>query len=75
MKICIVGGGSAGWMSATTFVRKLDADVTLIESPDVPVSGVGESTLGAIQEWLEFIGATHGDDIVKKTGATLKQSI
>ena len=51
--VCIVGGGSAGWMSATTFVRKLDADVTLIESPDVPVSGVGESTLGAIQEWLE----------------------
>ena len=56
MKICIVGGGSAGWMSATTIVRCLDAEVTLIESSNIDVSGVGESTLGKIQTWIDLVG-------------------
>ena len=45
MKIVIVGVGSAGWMSATTFIRSLDCAITLIESNKSPVSGVGERTL------------------------------
>ena len=49
MKVCIVGGGSAGWMTATTFCNVLDYDVTLVESPDIPVSGVGESTIQQIR--------------------------
>ena len=76
MKICIVGGGSAGWMSATTFVRLLDADITLIESPDVKIIGVGESTLFQIQSWIDLIGIRADEvDFIRETGATLKHSI
>lgn len=76
MKICIVGGGSAGWMSATTLVRLLDADVTLIESPDVKIIGVGESTLFQIQSWIDLVGIRADEvDFIRKTGATLKHSI
>ena len=76
MKICIVGGGSAGWMSATTFVRCLDAEVTLIESSNIDVSGVGESTLGKIQTWIDLVGIREDEiDFIRETGATLKHSI
>ena len=76
MKIVIVGGGSAGWMSATTFIRSLDCDITLIESNNIPVSGVGESTLGSIQDWINFLELGVDElDFIVETDATLKQSI
>ena len=76
MKICIVGGGSAGWMAATT-LRLLDnVDITLVESPDIKVLGVGESTLGQIQQWIEAVGIRESEeDFVRETGGTLKHSI
>ncbi len=75
MKICIVGGGSAGWMSASTFSRLLPKDeVTLIESPDIGTSSVGESTLEGIREWLDLIGAKE-DTFIKEVSGTYKHSI
>ena len=76
MKICIVGGGSAGWMTATT-LRLLDnVDITLVESPDIKVLGVGESTLGQIQQWIDAVGIRESEeDFVRETGGTLKHSI
>ena len=56
MNICIVGGGSAGWMSASTFVKVFPKfKVTLIESPNVKTVGVGESTIRPIQEWINLL--------------------
>ncbi len=46
--ICIAGGGSAGWMAAAHALhlfRDTDIQVTLVESPNVPIIGVGEATL------------------------------
>ena len=44
--ICIVGGGSSGWMMAVALNKQLPhIKVTLVESPNVPVIGVGESTI------------------------------
>ena len=48
MKICIIGGGTTGWWCASYMQKFLDADITLIESEDIPISGVGESTLPQI---------------------------
>ena len=49
MNIVIVGGGTAGWLTALSLHDK--HDVTLIES-EIPTIGVGESTTDRLVEWL-----------------------
>ena len=74
-KIVIVGGGSAGWMSAATMVRAFpDKEVVVIESPDYPIVGVGESTLGGITGWANWIGIDE-KDFMPATDAVYKMSI
>ena len=59
-KIIIVGGGSAGWMTASTLIREFpDRDITLIESPNIQITGVGESTTQLIQRWMDSVSYTH----------------
>jgi tryptophan halogenase len=72
--ICIVGGGTAGWMSAATFARVFpEKNITLIESPSVPTIGVGESTTQFFRKWLNFI---HLDDSwMEECDATYKFSV
>jgi cation diffusion facilitator CzcD-associated flavoprotein CzcO len=54
-KIVIVGGGSAGWMSAAALVKAFpEKEIVVIESPNVPIVGVGESTLGGINDYCKF---------------------
>jgi hypothetical protein len=74
-KIVIVGGGSAGWMSAATMVRAFpDKEIIVIESPDYPTVGVGESTLGGITKWADWIGIDE-KDFMPATDAVYKMSI
>lgn len=74
--IIIVGGGSAGWMTATTLIRNFpNKKITLIESPNISTVGVGESTIGGISTWLESIGLNDISLFAKETDATLKLSI
>ena len=74
-KIVIVGGGSAGWMSATTFIRCFpEWDISLIESPNIPISGVGESTLQSINTWMRLVKITD-KDFMKACDASYKLSI
>ena len=51
-KIVVVGGGSAGTMSAYT-LKKLfpEKEIVLLESKDIPSVGVGESTLAEFNQW------------------------
>lgn len=73
--IVIVGGGTAGWMTAASLCNAFpNKKISLIESADVPTVGVGESTLGHINTWLHSIGV-HEDDFMKDTDASLKLSI
>jgi hypothetical protein len=61
-KIIIVGGGSAGWMTASTLIKAFPKKkITVIESPNVPVIGVGESTLATIKMWTNFLGIEDKD--------------
>ena len=74
-KIIIAGGGSSGWMTASALAYKCpELDLTLIESKDIPTIGVGESTLGFInefmnlldmkdEEWMPHCDATHKNSI------------
>jgi len=74
-KIVIVGGGSAGWMTAATLIKHFpNKDISLIESPDVPIVGVGESTIGQINEWLDLLDIKD-EDFMKDTDASYKLSI
>jgi hypothetical protein len=74
-KIVIVGGGSAGWMSAATLVKNFpNKSITVIESPDSPTVGVGESTIGQINEWLFSLGIKD-DDWMQFCDASYKLSI
>lgn len=73
--IIIVGGGSAGWIAAASLVTQLkDVKITVIESPDIPTVGVGESTVGGIRAWLRMVGIVD-KDFMTATDASYKLSI
>ena len=74
-KIIIVGGGSAGWMTAATLIKQFpNKDISLIESKDIATVGVGESTIGGIKAWTKYIGIDD-KEFFKATDATYKLSI
>ena len=63
-KITILGGGSAGWMAAATLISQFpNKEITVVESPNIPTVGVGESTLGYINEWLDLLDIKDEDFI------------
>lgn len=54
--IVVVGGGSAGWMSAAILIKTYpEKNITVIESPNVPRIGVGESTFDGIQKYINYL--------------------
>ena len=75
MKIVIVGGGTAGWLTAL-YAKKLfkNDHITLIESRDIPIIGVGEATTPHLIDFLEEL---HIDfiDVLKNTDGTIKNGI
>ena len=79
-RVLIVGGGSAGWTAAAYLNAALNtgnrkvADISLVESPDVPRIGVGEATVPNINRTLAVIGINELD-FMKATDATFKASI
>jgi tryptophan halogenase len=75
--LCIVGGGTAGWMAATllsTALRGSNIKITVIESPDIETIGVGESTVPSI---MDFIQASQIDlkEFIQATSASFKLGI
>ena len=74
MKVVIIGGGSAGWMAATTLLQLHDPDVTVVESPTIPTIGVGESTINDFATWLNLVGIKQ-EEIMKDTDASYKLAI
>jgi tryptophan halogenase len=73
--IIIVGGGSAGFMTAATLLNQLpNSNITLIESPNIKTVGVGESTITGIKHWTKLLGIDD-KDFLKATDGTYKLSI
>ena len=73
--IVIVGGGSAGWMTAAHLSKHLNGiEISLIESPNVPIIGVGESTVPPIVGFMEGLGFSE-QEWMPACSATYKSSI
>lgn len=73
--IIIVGGGSAGYMTASTLLNQFpNKKITLIESPSVPILGVGESTIGGIKAWTKLLNI-NDKEFLKETDGSYKLSI
>jgi len=73
--IVIVGGGSAGWMTAASLSKHLEGvDISLVESPNVPVIGVGESTVPPVVDFMKSLGVEE-KDWMPACNATFKSSI
>jgi len=77
-RIAIVGGGNAGWLAANhlgvELSRDPDIDITLIESKDIPVIGVGEGTVPLIRNSLQNFGISEVD-LLLECDATFKTAI
>ncbi len=74
-KIIILGGGSAGWMTAATMIKTFpNKEIVLIESPNAPIVGVGESTVGGIKNWTKYL-EIDDKEFLKHTDGSYKLSI
>lgn len=78
-RIVIVGGGTAGWMTAASLIEHLRGPgrpikIELVESPDIGTIGVGEATLPTIRFFNRRLGLDPVD-FVAKTKATFKLGI
>lgn len=80
MRICIVGGGTAGWLAAL-MIKKVQGEsheVTLIESSKIGIVGAGEGSTGYLTDIIQGNSWNYGcneSDFFRETDATIKLGI
>jgi tryptophan 7-halogenase len=76
--VLIVGGGTAGWITAGYLAQTLGAQlpdgvrITLVESADIGLQGLGEGTLPSVRQTLRRIGVDE-PSLVRDCGTSFKQ--
>lgn len=73
--IVVVGGGSAGWLTAL-YLKKLYSSfiITVIESKEIGILGAGEGSTPQLVKFLDSIGIDL-QDIIKTCDGTIKNGI
>jgi tryptophan halogenase len=75
----IVGGGTAGWITAFIFQdsarrKKLNARISVVESSKIPTVGVGEASTAALRVFMQYFGIDEFE-FFRATGGTFKLGI
>ena len=75
-RVVIVGGGTAGWMTAAVLARAMGAslEIRVVESDAIGIVGVGEATIPQIRNVNTFLGIAE-DAMLAATGGTFKLGI
>ncbi|HEY8876333.1 MAG TPA: tryptophan halogenase family protein [Roseateles sp.] len=69
-RIVILGGGSAGWMSAAALATGLPgASIELVESEEIGIIGVGEATFPSIRHFNDILGIDEADFLAATRGS------
>lgn len=76
-KVVILGGGTAGWMSASYLGKALGptVSITVLEAPSIPKIGVGEATIPNLHKtFFDFLGIPE-DEWMRECNASYKMGI
>ena len=74
-KIIIIGGGTAGYLSALMLSFKTNYDVTIIKSPNISVIGVGESTVGSFTDMIQNHCGVNMEEFISHVKPVTKHGI